>query len=209
MRPTLFVRLAGIASLLIGGQTMAIERPQFTVLDRFGDIEIRQYAPYIVAETIVDDGYGFGSAGNEAFRRLAGYIFGNNRDDHKIAMTAPVNQSSNAEGWRVTFIMPSEYHLETLPEPLDARVELRQVPGRIVAALSYSGGWGEQKYGRHEARLLAALEQAGLEAAGEPEFARYNAPFMPPFLRRNEVLVPLAAAPAQRVDLVEASAPAR
>ncbi len=209
MRPYLLVRCASTALLLIGGQSMAIEKPQFTVLDRFGDIEIRQYAPYVVAETIVGDGYGFGSAGNEAFRRLAGYIFGNNRDDDKIAMTAPVNQSSNSEGWRVTFMMPSKYRLETLPEPLDARVELRQVPGRIVAALSYSGGWGEQKYSRNEARLLAGLEEAGLEAAGEPEFARYNAPFMPPFLRRNEVLIPLAGAPAQRVDLVEASAPAR
>ena len=140
MRPSLFVRFAGIASLLIGGQTMAIERPQFTVLDRFGDIEIRQYAPYIVAETVVDDGYGFGGAGNEAFRRLACYIFGNNRDDHKIAMTAPVNQSGNAEGWRITFMMPSEYRLDTLPEPLDTRVGLRQVPIQVMAETTVPGG---------------------------------------------------------------------
>lgn len=209
MQRILATHWAGIGLLLIGGQTMAIEKPEYSVLDRIGDIEIRQYAPYVVAETIVDDGYGFDGAGNEAFRRLAGYIFGKNRSSDKIAMTAPVNQKSGSDGWRITFMMPSEYRLDTLPEPLDSRVVLRPVAGRLVAALSYSGGWGEKKYSRHEARLLAALQEAGLEAAGEPEFARYNAPFMPPFLRRNEVLVPLAKAPGLNVSPVEASAAAR
>lgn len=186
---------------------MAIEQPDYTVIDQLGDdVEIRQYDPYIVAETLVANNYSFEAAGNEAFRRLAGYIFGNNRRGDEIAMTAPVNQMGNEAGWRISFMMPAGFTLKTLPQPVDRRVKLRQLPGRLMAALRYSGGWGESKYRRKESRLLAAVAEAGAEISGAPEFARYNAPFIPPFLRRNEILVPLATMPMGEIGVRAAAA---
>jgi len=92
----------------------------------------------------------------------------------------------------VSFVMPARFTLDTVPRPNDARVRLREEPGRLMAALRYSGGWGESRYRAHEARLLAAVRAAGLTPIGEPIYARYNSPFSLPFLRRNEVLVGVA-----------------
>jgi hypothetical protein len=94
--------------------------------------------------------------------------------------------------WRITFLMPPQYRLETLPEPLDARVTLTKVPGKLMAALSYSGTWSRGRYEDKEKRLKELIRQRGLKIVGEPVFARYNPPFMPWFLRRNEVLIPVA-----------------
>ena len=141
-----------IASLLFGRDVQAIEETKYEVIEREGNFELRQYSPHIVAETLVEGD--FSKAGNEAFRRLAGYINGHNRrkqtipmtapvsqeaDFVKIPMTAPVNQEGAGGKWRFTFLMPAEYSLETLPEPLDSRVELREVPERLMAGLKYSG----------------------------------------------------------------------
>lgn len=189
---------------------MAIEQPAYRVMDRDGDMEIRQYEPYIVAETFVEGD--FGITGNEGFRRLFRYITGGNegraeismtapvaqqRGGQEIAMTAPVAQVSEGAGHWVSFMMPGEYTLETLPRPADARVRLREVPGQLVAALKYSGFWGESRYQKEEERLRRFMSERGLAAQGEPVFARYDPPYMPPFLRRNEILIPLAGAPAR------------
>ena len=107
----------------------------------------------------------------------------------KISMTAPVNQQRQAGKWRVTFVMPSEYTLETLPEPLDERVKLKKVEGKLVAALKYSGTWSRKRYEQKREELESLIQKRGLTLAGEPVFARYNPPFMPWFLRRNEVLI--------------------
>ena len=110
----------------------------------------------------------------------------------KIPMTAPVNQEKMGEKWRITFMMPFQYTVETLPEPLDPRVQLTKVPGLLMAALSYSGTWSRARYEEKENRLKELIRQRGLKIVGEPVFARYNPPFMPWFLRRNEVLIPVA-----------------
>jgi len=181
---------------------MAIEQPKHEVVKTYDDFEVREYPAYVVAETEVTGEQT--EAGNEAFSRLAGYIFGNNGGAKKIAMTAPVTQapgakiamtapvtqtSTGAKTWRVQFMMPAEYRLETLPEPKDARVQLKTVPARRVAALRYSGTWSQKNYDEHLAELSAAMKREGLEATGEPTWARYDPPFKPWFLRTNEILI--------------------
>jgi hypothetical protein len=184
---------------------MAVEEAKYKVLEREGDFELRQYEARIEAETLVEGD--FIDVGNEGFRRLYDYISGKNRKQQaipmtapvsqegaseKIPMTAPVNQEQVGGKWRITFLMPTQYTLETLPEPLDARVKLTKVPGKLMAALSYSGTWSKGRYEDKEKRLKEFIRQRGLKKVGEPVFARYNPPFMPWFLRRNEVLIPVA-----------------
>lgn len=177
---------------------MATERPSFTVERRTADLEIRLYRPYLVAQTQVDGP--LKAAGNEGFRRLAGYIFGGNGTGQKIAMTAPVamaplpqevHLTQAAGGFRVQFMMPTQFTLDTLPPPRDGRVTLSAVPARRMAALAYRGNWSETRYAAHLEKLRAALAAEGLKAAGEPIWARYDPPFMPAFLRTNEIMIEL------------------
>lgn len=194
-------------TLLVHSNAMAIEEPSYRVIERDGAFELREYAPYLVAETRVEAD--FESAGNVAFRRLFGYISGDNTAQQKIAMTAPVTQSrsndkgtkiamtapvaqqADGSGYRVAFIVPAKYTLETVPQPTDPTVEIRAVPTRLVAAWRYSGRWTAANYQQNEAELRRAIAARGLEVAGDPILARYNPPFMPSFLRRNEVLIPV------------------
>lgn len=183
---------------------MALEQPQYEVLESDGDLELRSYSPYIVAETFVTKD--FERAGNEGFRRLADYIFGNNRSQQEVAMTAPVAMSSSekiemtapvsmhrqGKNYRITFMMPSKYTLETLPEPVNPEVTLREVPAQVVAAIRYSGRWSQQRYEDHKAKLETWIAERGWQSASEPVLARYDPPFKPWFLRRNEVLIPLS-----------------
>ncbi|MHB8876161.1 MAG: SOUL family heme-binding protein [Myxococcaceae bacterium] len=144
-------------------------------------------------------------AGNEGFRRLAGYIFGKNKGARRIAMTAPVAEAratriamtapvaevatDDADRFLIQFMMPSDFTLDTLPESLDERIHFRQVPARRVAAIRYSGTWSERRYQAHLQKLRAAMREQGLAAAAEPVWARYDPPFKPWFLRRNEILI--------------------
>ena len=183
---------------------MAIEEAAYTVVQRDGEFEIRDYAPQVVAETVVAGA--FERAGNQAFRALFRYISGGNRSRDKVAMTAPVTQAPTGEKiamtapvgqrssqgrWAVSFTMPASFTLETLPDPSDPQVTLRRVPARRVAAMRYSGLWTEGGYLRHKMKLDSWVRGRGLLAAGDPEWARYNSPFTPWFLRRNEILIPL------------------
>jgi effector-binding domain-containing protein len=111
----------------------------------------------------------------------------------KIQMTAPVGQRSVQEKWAVSFMMPASYTLETLPEPDDPKVTLRPVPARRMAAVSYSGFWSEKNYIRYKLELETWIQEKGLTIIGDPTWARYNPPFTPWFLRRNEILIPVAA----------------
>ena len=155
-----------------------------------GDLEIRQYAPHVVAETLVQGE--FKDVGNNAFRRLAGYIFGKNDADQNISMTAPVTQKETADGYLVRFYMPVEHDLNDLPVPLDDTVNIYEAPGGVFAVLRYKGGWKQESYLEHKDQLVARLEQdPDWEMSGEPTWARYNSPFMPSFMRTNEVLIPV------------------
>ena len=185
---------------------MALEEAKYTVIMKEGNYELRQYEPHIVAETMVDEDYD--KAGNEGFRRLFKYISGENQKKQSIAMTTPVSQEAGSEKiamtapvsqertggqWRIAFVMPSEYTLDTLPQPVDPKVLLKQVPARRMAAITYSGSWSKARYEEHKALLEAFIQKQKLSPLGEPVLARYNSPFTLWFLRRNEVLIPVQA----------------
>jgi hypothetical protein len=197
------------ALVLLGtGNAIAVEEAEYTVVLKEGRFEVREYEPCIVAETIVDGD--FEDAGDEAFGRLFKYISGNNKSRQEINMTAPVEQAAASQKinmtapvgqvqvdgeWAVSFMMPASFTLETVPEPKDPSVILRQVPARNMAAVEYSGFWSEKGYLRNKARLKAWIDEKGFKTVGEPVWARYNPPFMPWFLRRNEVLLPIDSLP--------------
>lgn len=169
---------------------MATEEPAHRVLERDGAYEIREYAAMTVAETVARAQ--FDAAGNSAFRTLFGYISGGNARKEDIAMTAPVRQEAAPEGgFRIGFVTPSKYTLASAPAPADARVSLREVPPQRMAVLRYSGRWTEKNFRDHEAKLRAWMDGRSLVAAGDPVYARYNAPFVPWPFRRNEVMIPL------------------
>jgi hypothetical protein len=182
----------------------AIEEPEYQLIKKFEQFELRRYAPYLVAEVVLDSSAE--EAGNLAFPILAGYIFGKNKGEKKFAMTAPVTQTAAplrlemtapvtqaavAGGMRVQFVLPKGVTLATAPEPVDPRVQLREVPAATWAVLRYSGTWSQSNYLEHLAELKTSLEAAGLATQGEPVLARYDPPFMPWFLRRNEIWLAL------------------
>ena len=199
---------------------MATEEPSYQILQTTEHYEQRRYDPYRVAEVEVHGD--FEDVGSEAFRILAGYIFGDNQGETKMAMTAPVSQRpaktpSEKSGMRlemtapvtqrpagteagfdayvISFVMPKSFTLETLPRPNNPHIQLREEPAGRVAARRYSGSWSEARYREEERRLLDALQRDGLQPRGTPIYARYNSPFSLPMLRRNEILVPLADSP--------------
>ena len=179
----------------------AIDEPAFTVVQITDVFEVRQYAPYLVAEVLVPGPVN--EAGSQGFNLLGGYIFGKNKGERKLEMTAPVTQqaappvklemtapvtqTATPGGFLVQFVMPKGYTLATLPEPLDARVKLREVPGGRVAVIRFSGTWSQSTYDEHLEKLRSALAAAGMATTGEPVSSRYNSPFSLPFLRRNEI----------------------
>jgi len=183
---------------------MANEEPSYRVLESDGDFELREYSSYIVAETYVEGK--FEEVGGEGFRRLADYIGGENKKSTTISMTAPVGQSPESEKiemtspvsqerenhrWRITFMMPSKYTMETLPLPEGDRIFLKEEKSKIVAVIRYSGTWGKNRYEDNEIKLKNWINEKGWEQMGEPVWARYDPPFMPWFVRRNEIWIPV------------------
>ena len=203
--------ILAVAVIILGAMdAMAIEEASYNVLKKDNHFEIRDYAPHILAETIVEGD--LEEAGNKAFNRLFRYISGDNRSRDKVAMTAPVSQEPmgnkikmtapvgqrRAQGkWAVSFMMRASYTLETLPEPEDPEVKLRQVPARRMAAVRYSGFWSEKNYLRYKLELESWINERGLRIVGDPIWARHNPPFTPWFLRRNEILIPVNTVSAQ------------
>jgi len=206
MKRSIRIILAAVFVIIGAMDAMAIEEAPYKVLKKDSKFEIRDYAPHILAETVVEGN--LEEAGNKAFNRLFRYISGDNRSRDKVAMTAPVSQEPMGEkikmtapvgqqrvqeSWAVSFMMPASYTLETLPEPEDPEVTLRQVPARRMAAVSYSGFWSEKNYLRYKMELESWIQERGLTILGDPVWARYNPPFTPWFLRRNEILLPVDA----------------
>jgi len=197
---------------LYTGYSMAIEEPKYRVLEQSGKLELRSYEPMIIAEVTIDGT--MKQASNRGFRLIADYIFGNNTsvqgEEQKISMTAPVtmeqrpatekiamttpvtmaqSEGTDADQWRMHFVMPSEYTMATLPTPNNPRVQVREIPIQNYAAIRFSGFTGEKKVERKTQELLAWMQAKGLQAVGAPELARYNPPITPPLFRRNEVLI--------------------
>ena len=184
-----------------------VEEPAFSVVDSPVGLEIRQYGPRVAAETTVtgqDE-----QARGAGFRRLAGYIFGGNTTQTSIAMTAPVAQASEkiamtapvgqtpdgAGAWRIQFIMPSQYSLDTLPTPKDPSVRLVALEPETFAVLGFSGSTRNEAVDARKAELLRRLAETGWRAAGEPLAWFYDPPWRLPAQRRNEVAVRVTRAP--------------
>ncbi len=195
-------------------QAKASDEPSYVLVRAQGAIEIRDYPALILAEVEVSGD--MTRAGNQGFRPLAGFIFGDNQApgedssaniamttpviqsrSERIAMTSPVTQSRTAgdgETWRVAFIMPESWTMETLPRPNDPDVIIREQPARRLAAIRFSGGPNESRFARKADELAAFLAAEGYEIIGEPVYARYNPPWTPTPMRRNEVMIEVARA---------------
>ena len=196
-----------LSIILVGANLMATEEPKDKVVEKVGRVEIRQYEPYLVAQTKVNGS--FDQAGNLAFRVLFQYISGANKTQTSIAMTAPVAQTKNtgtsiamtapvaqtkeSDGsWNVSFMVPSEFTAETVPQPTDPRVTIVSIPGSLVAAINTSGFWSESKVMEAEIELERFIQSSAYIRKGPFTYGRYNAPFVPFFMRRNELMCPIA-----------------
>lgn len=201
----IFARGLLLATMLATSSVaMAVEEAKYSLLLKESDFELRAYAPQVLAETRVTGS--LEDAGDQAFRKLFRYISGHNTASQKIAMTSPVSQQSGGQKiamtapvsqeqrdgqWAVSFMMPANFTPESTPQPTNPEVYLRSVPSRTIAAVRYSGFWSEEGYAEHKQKLSAWIEEQGWQQSGEAVWARYNPPFMPWFLRRNEVLIPV------------------
>ena len=184
--------------------SQATAEPGYQVVRRLGEIEIRQYEPYAVAEVLINAPAD--EAGNEGFRILAAYIFGKNKGERKLEMTAPVTQTPvpvklemtapvtvtpATGGYRVQFVLPKGVSAESAPAPIDPRVQLRDVPSVKMAVIRYTGFWSDANYNEHLNSLKEALRSADLHASGQPLYSRYDPPWTLWFMRRNEIWLPL------------------
>ena len=192
--------------LVFSNTAMAIEEPKFTLLEKDKAFELRAYAPKIIAEVVVDGN--MREASSKGFRLIADFIFGNNtvqsgksekismtapvsvepRSD-KISMTSPVGVQHASKGWKVYFVMPSQYTLETLPKPKSPLVSIKQRSSQKFAVIRFSGLVDEEKMEKKVAELKQWTDNKKLKVLGNPELARYNPPWTLPFLRRNEVML--------------------
>ena len=173
---------------------MTDQQPYEVVAEHEG-FELRRYPAHLVAE--VEVGGPFEVAGNLAFPRLARYIGGHNRPGSKVAMTAPVVQEKDPGTHRyiVGFVMPADLDETDLPEPADPGLRTRAVPAHTAAAVRFSGPWLVRRFDRRAEQLLVAVDAVGLAVAGPVRYARFDPPWTPWFLRRNEVVVPVLQAP--------------
>lgn len=202
--------IAAIVAVLVLGGVLAgpimsdVERPDYEVMSTAGqNIEMRRYAPMIIAQVTVEGARE--EAIGDGFRLLADYIFGNNtvsqeiamtapvqqQASEKIAMTAPVQQQAEGNAWTVSFVMPSDYTMETLPKPNNDRVTLKQVSAKRVIAITFSGTNSNDNIAEHEQKLKEYIQANNLQTTGQPTYAFYNPPWTLPPMRRNEVMIEL------------------
>lgn len=161
---------------------------RYRVLESNSGFELRDYADHtLVTKPMAGS---MGSAAYGAFRYLVNYLGGENQDRTQIAMTAPVVQQKSKAGYDVSFVMPDG--MQDVPKPLGPDMRIEQVPGQLMAAKRFSGSASDELFERKAAELVAAVQKAGFEIVGEVQYARYNGPWTPPILRRNEVLVAVA-----------------
>lgn len=183
------------------------EQQEYRVLDSRGEVELREYAPCVVADVVVEGS--LGQATNDAFRPLFGYISGANAAAASIAMTAPVIQQPTGEElamtapvlqqatgdtrWTVSFVLPGSRPIGEYPVPTDPRVTLRAIPAETAAALRWSGRWTQENVARRTEELGRQIAAAGWTPTGEPRWARFDPPWKPAFARHNEIVIPVSA----------------
>ncbi len=196
-------------SVFMGG-AMANEEPRYEVVKKEGDFEVRRYQPMIIAEVLVTGT--LSEASNKGFRQIADFIFGNNEDpikkqsekiamtapvtmeadiSSKIAMTAPVTMEGSGGAWKMAFVMPSKFTMDTLPKPKNSNVIIKQMPAQQVAVVTFSGWVDKEKLSAQTTRLNEWMAKNGLKTSGSAQLSRYNPPWTLPFWRRNEVWMKL------------------
>ena len=185
------------------------EEQKYAVERKFPKFEVRRYEACVFADVTVQAD--FQSAGSIAFRSLIGYISGSNEPNKKIAMTSPVIQESNSANSAtkiamtspviqesskdlqiVSFVMPAGMTIDDMPLPTNSKVSLRQMPEQLVAVSKFTGRWTESAYERQLTQLRQHLDQDGMTEIGPPRYARFDPPWTPSFLRRNEIQIPIA-----------------
>jgi hypothetical protein len=184
---------------------MAIESPKYSVISKNPSYEVRLYEPYVVAQVEIESG--FDDAVNLGFSPLAGYIFGDNKSRSHIAMTVPVTEepaaapqkipmtrpvtaaSSGPGRYRVSFTMPKKYSIETLPEPNNTSISFKALPAHKAAAIRFTGRMNARLFERKEKELRSSLESDGITVKSGAVAAQYDPPWIPGFLRRNEILL--------------------
>ena len=191
--------LLGYAAL--GPAMSNVEQPKYQVISEQGNIQIREYNPSIVAEVQVQGERE--EAISQGFRLLADYIFGNNkveqdiamtapvtqRSSEKIAMTAPVKQQGSDNAWKVNFTMPSKYSMNTLPKPNNEKVTLHQVPSKKYASIKFSGMGSNKNLALHEKELQEYISKNKIQTLSESIYAFYSPPWTLAFLRHNEIMI--------------------
>lgn len=196
--------LLAAALLLVAPAVRAIEEPAFEVVHTSADLELRRYASYHIVSTPA--GSAFEDTGDVGFRPLFRYISGNNAAGTNMAMTAPVLQTRDDKDWRLAFVVPAEFGTERIPAPTAPGMQVETVVGGLYAVRRFSGGWGETRFLEQETQLQAALIARGLVSCGPTRYARYDPPFKPSFLRRNEILIPVAEDECAAISEVAAAA---
>ena len=176
-----------------------LEEPDYQVLQSELNIEIRLYKPMIIAEVNVE---GIRKdAIRDGFRLIADYIFGNNtngsrtkipgraKNGLKIPMTAPVQQQSTGKSWQISFVMPSKYTIDSLPEPKNDRVKLKEILSKKFIVIQFSGKISNENLAEHEKQLMNYIKAKDFKTYGSPKYAFYNPPWTLTFMRRNEVML--------------------
>ena len=180
------------------------EEQKYSVEQTFPEFEIRRYEPCVLADVTVNSS--FESAGSSAFGSLFGYISGGNKPNTKIAMTSPVIQEASSkiamtspviqepsgDESIVSFVMPAGSKLEDLPIPTNQRVTLRPLPEQLVAVARFSGRWTQPSYQKQLTTLKNQMKARGFTEIGKPRFARFDPPWTPWFMRRNEIQIPVS-----------------
>lgn len=179
-----------LAAVVWGLVVSNVETPEYVLVDQQGQIEIRDYSEIIVAEASIEGDRE--EAIYAGFRLIANYIFGNNLSTEKVAMTAPVSQQSNGRSWKVRFVMPSVYTIETLPVPNNPEVKIISTPPKRYIAIRFSGFANNASIQENEAQLREFLAERSINAVANPVYAFYNDPWTLPFMRRNEVMIEIA-----------------
>ena len=198
---TSIIALVLIAGVLAGPVMSNVEKPDYKVVQSEQNIEIRQYKPMIIAEVEIDGKRE--DAIRDGFRLLADYIFGNNmvekvismtapvqqKENKKIAMTAPVQQQLTGKLWKISFVMPSKYRMDSLPVPNNNRVRLKEILAKKFVVIEFSGLNSTENVKEHENQLMNYIQVNQIKIIDSPKYAFYNAPWTLPFLRRNEVMI--------------------
>jgi effector-binding domain-containing protein len=192
-----------LSAVLVGPAMSDVETPNYEIIRKDNNIEVRRYNPMIIA--LVQMQGQRKEISGDGFRILADYIFGNNTVQKDIAMTAPVQQQSSKkiamtapvqyqpenEEWNISFVMPSEYSIKDLPKPNNDRVTIKEIPAKDFAVIRFSGTSSDENVKKHEEKLMQYIIDNKIEITGAPKYAFYNPPWTLPPMRRNEVMIEL------------------